>query len=756
MKKFFLFLLLCLTCATSWAQPSLVRFNGTTSLRDFTHDYTDVLGDGTISYSASKNTFTFTSASLESLYVIGDCTIELNGASTVTNTNNYDEAVLCSGRLTFKGAGSLEAYAYWGSVAFSVTAVDFGPNLGFIEGGNDTSKRVRIGVADFYDVWVNGFRLNSVNPGTYDVENDLLTLSGYYTSVRTTTGGTTIKLAGNTSITNPNGYAIEFEGQLGVEGVYDLVLTGKQRALNSTNVNATGGLDLISGIWVGQSLTIGLPATFPIYINGEQLTKTSDYIRQPDMFAIGYIPSTNTLRLRNCDIIRNIRVTEGNLNVQLVGDNSITNTTGYAIEVPGTLTFNGLGTITLTGASRAIQASRVVLNDGMTYQSGGATTKSVSIGEYAEAYEIYINGEQVKSNSPYVKNAGKGRVSYYPDEHKLVLNNSVGDIHTLSYEESPVDPLNIYLEGHSAITEGGGLRSYSTVNFYGTGSLVIRTNGAAAMDCGMLYFDGDLGIKDGSEHDTYIYIAGLDYSRDVYSHAFSVSPTEMVQFTLGNLSTNGLNSNGEQAYTFAASQTEVGGQYNYITTCDINWQEQRMARAGNKNGFRMLSSEEVEYIINARPNAFFLRGLATIAGKMGLLLLPDDWQLPAGLTFTPSATLGSQASFNNNVYTESQMKTLEDAGAVFLPEDPGAPVYMTSTSTYDGVTREVCGLMLANNSVGAKVGDVKYLSDRQACLIRLVKDCSQKPIPFIEGDLNHDGKITIADVNILVDKALEK
>lgn len=750
MKKIFLFLLLCLTFATSWAQPSIVRFNGTTSLRDFTHDYTDVLGDGTISYSASKNTFTFTSASLESLYVIGDCTIELNGASTVTNTNNYDEAVLCSGHLTFKGAGSLVAYAHWGDVAFSATAVDFGPNLGFIEGGNDKGKRARIGVADFYDVWVDGTRLNSVNPGTYDVEKDVLTLSGYYTSVRTTTGGTTIKLTGDATITNPNGYAIEFEGQLGIEGVYDLVLTGKQRALNSTNVNATGGLDLISGIWVGQSLTIGLPATFPIYINGEQLTKTSDYICQPDMFAIGYIPSTNTLRLRNCDFIKNIRVTEGNLNVLLVSDNSITNTTGYAIEVPGTLTFNGLGTITLTGASRAIQASRVVLNDGMTYQSGNATTKVVTIGEEVEPYELYINGEQVKSNSPYVKNAGKGRVSYYPDEHKLVLNNSVDDIHTLSYEEGPLDPLSIYLEGSNAITDGDGVTCYGTINFYGTGSLVIRTNGAPTLDCGMLYFDGDLGIKNGSEHDTYLYIAGLDYSRDVYSHAFAVSPTEMVQFTLGNLKSN------TETYTFAASQTEVGGQYNYITTCDINWQEQRMASAGNKNGFRMLSSEEVEYIINARPNAFFLRGLATIAGKMGLLLLPDDWQLPAGLTFTPSATLGSQASFNNNVYTESQMKTLEDAGAVFLPEDPGAPVYMTSTSTYDGVTRQVCCLMLANNSVGVKVGDVTYVSDRQHCLIRLVKDCSQKPIPFIEGDLNHDGKITVADVNILVDKALEK
>ena len=47
----------------------------------------------------------------------------------------------------------------------------------------------------------------------------------------------------------------------------------------------------------------------------------------------------------------------------------------------------------------------------------------------------------------------------------------------------------------------------------------------------------------------------------------------------------------------------------------------------------------------------------------GIILLPDEWTLPAGLTFSSSWSNG----WNTNQYTEAQWQQMEAAGAVFLP-----------------------------------------------------------------------------------------
>ena len=49
--------------------------------------------------------------------------------------------------------------------------------------------------------------------------------------------------------------------------------------------------------------------------------------------------------------------------------------------------------------------------------------------------------------------------------------------------------------------------------------------------------------------------------------------------------------------------------------------------------------------------------------RAGLVVLPDNWVLPAGITFVPGLR-----SFSTNVYTEAQWEQMQKAGAVFLPE----------------------------------------------------------------------------------------
>lgn len=77
--------------------------------------------------------------------------------------------------------------------------------------------------------------------------------------------------------------------------------------------------------------------------------------------------------------------------------------------------------------------------------------------------------------------------------------------------------------------------------------------------------------------------------------------------------------------------------------------------------YTMLMSEW-DYLLHTRPQASQLQGIATVNNIKAYILLPDAWQLPASLSFTPQAT-----SFSTNTYTADQWKKMENAGAVCLP-----------------------------------------------------------------------------------------
>lgn len=74
-------------------------------------------------------------------------------------------------------------------------------------------------------------------------------------------------------------------------------------------------------------------------------------------------------------------------------------------------------------------------------------------------------------------------------------------------------------------------------------------------------------------------------------------------------------------------------------------------------------SKDMGYILAYRPNASHLCGFATVAGCKGLILLPDDWEKPAGITFLDRNTTGYTA----NTYSSVQWQKMEANGAVFLP-----------------------------------------------------------------------------------------
>ena len=87
------------------------------------------------------------------------------------------------------------------------------------------------------------------------------------------------------------------------------------------------------------------------------------------------------------------------------------------------------------------------------------------------------------------------------------------------------------------------------------------------------------------------------------------------------------------------------------------------------NTWRTLTYDEWEYLLKTRPNASSLKGVAQVNGVNGLILLPDNWTCPSGVTFKSGfhSEWGVEYYAAYQTFTADQWSKLEAAGAVFLP-----------------------------------------------------------------------------------------
>ena len=87
------------------------------------------------------------------------------------------------------------------------------------------------------------------------------------------------------------------------------------------------------------------------------------------------------------------------------------------------------------------------------------------------------------------------------------------------------------------------------------------------------------------------------------------------------------------------------------------------------NTWRTLSYDEWYYLRYNRTNANDLVGVAQVNGVNGLILLPDNWTCPAGVTFKSGfhSSYGVEYYAAYQTFTADQWSKLESAGAVFLP-----------------------------------------------------------------------------------------
>ncbi len=165
---------------------------------------------------------------------------------------------------------------------------------------------------------------------------------------------------------------------------------------------------------------------------------------------------------------------------------------------------------------------------------------------------------------------------------------------------------------------------------------------------------------------------------------------------------------------------------------------------GDGNTWYTLTADEWDYLLDERSDADQLVGVARIQlGEKiyanGLVLLPDDWTCPAGVTFKSgfSNTYSVQAYADYRTFTLADWQQLEAAGAVFLPASgfrEGSFVdYVQSSGYYwsaapDGSDKAYYMFFISDSYVSYNYSRNRY----SGLAVRLVKDYSN-----VSTDLPH-------------------
>ena len=176
--------------------------------------------------------------------------------------------------------------------------------------------------------------------------------------------------------------------------------------------------------------------------------------------------------------------------------------------------------------------------------------------------------------------------------------------------------------------------------------------------------------------------------------------------------------------------------------------------AAAPNTWRTLTNDEWEYLRYTRTNADSLIGAAHInlnvsGGKYvnGVILLPDDWTCPAGITFKRglAAEESEQAFADHQTLTLDQWKALEAAGAVLLPAAGDrtykmigfvgeSSVYWSATP-YDSIS--------ANSLLGTSIRlQTTWFRRHFGCAVRLVQDYDSPMVKVYKG-----GKVVYSVAN---------
>lgn len=230
-----------------------------------------------------------------------------------------------------------------------------------------------------------------------------------------------------------------------------------------------------------------------------------------------------------------------------------------------------------------------------------------------------------------------------------------------------VDTLHLTIGGFDANGASVALFSVSSVKQvrFSKGNLQYKTTGTHTVSEG------------GTETGTWRF---AEHQYDTIGSANSnISSSYTRWIDLFGWGTSGWNNHRAAAYQPWASsptRTDYGGDRSYSfsltgTYARADWGVYNaISNGGNQPGmWRTLTASEWRWLLNSRStstvggtaNARFAR--ARVNGTFGLIIFPDTFTLPAGLTVTNI----NHVNGGGNTYTASEWRQLEVAGCIFLP-----------------------------------------------------------------------------------------
>ncbi len=166
-----------------------------------------------------------------------------------------------------------------------------------------------------------------------------------------------------------------------------------------------------------------------------------------------------------------------------------------------------------------------------------------------------------------------------------------------------------------------------------------------------------------------------------------------------------------------------------------DWGNAAIVNGGNKaNLWRTLTSEEFNYLLKSRNDAQNLFGTAKIGTIEGIVLLPDTWKAPDGVTFISGTSDFAEITSDN-------WEKMQHAGAVFLPK-AGVRAYAFNSITYlptlaywtattENESNANC-LILGTSGIGIQAGD-RF----QGLPVRLVYDVPSEDTPTALQDVEN-------------------
>ena len=347
-------------------------------------------------------------------------------------------------------------------------------------------------------------------------------------------------------------------------------------------------------------------------------------------------------------------------------------------------------------------------------------------------------------------------------------NNYVSKFHFLTNEETPVEVTPYEsMDGYTAILLPGVYAEEASfitleMNFEDNLTVPVNSTLTVGLEAGKHY---NFHLTVGKDAVGISYVRVLDWdeeeidggvAEEVEPAPFSVSDDNQVLFSPGNLQYHPKN----DIWQFAASQTSYIGDANSNTTSDYDGWIDLFGWSGSEGSaefgvssstdyadysgdfvdwgtnsignytastWRTLTHSEWRYLFMERTNASELQGAAQVNGVNGVIILPDSWVCPNGVTFKSGyhSEYSEEAFALYQAFTSAEWSLLETHGAVFLPAAGYRPSPTTSS------VQKLGNYWSANASSSENAYVVNTYSNKtlfnlipryEACSVRLVKD----------------------------------